>query len=64
MLIPTLITIAIIAAIVTIVLVVLTGGKNSKKSTNTNSNVQRKGKTSAIRDYEKKLVHDPHNVPA
>ena len=64
MLIPTLITIAIIAAIVIIVLVVSTSGKNNKQGSSVNSTVQRKGKASAIKEYEKKLVHDPHNVPA
>ena len=64
MLITALITIAIIAAIVTIVLIVSTSGKKDKKSTKTNTNIQRKGKSSVIKEYEKKLVHDPHNVPA
>ena len=64
MLIPTLITIAIIAAVVTIVLVVLTSGKNNKKSSSVNTAVQRKGKSSVIKEYERKLVHDPHNVTA
>ena len=64
MLITVLITIAIIAAIVTIVLIVSTSGKKDKKSTKTNTNIQRKGKSSVIKEYEKKLVHDPHNVPA
>ena len=62
MLITVLITIAIIAAIVTIVLIVSTSGKKDQKSTKTNTNIQRKGKASVIKEYEKKLVHDPHNV--
>lgn len=64
MLIPTLIAIAIMAAIVSIIVIVVSGGSNSKKSNKIVSTVERKGFSSVIKEYEKKLSHDPHNVQA
>lgn len=59
MLVPVLI--AIIAACALIVfLMVIRGGK--KKSDGVNDKIQRKGKNAIMKEIEKKLAHDPHNV--
>ncbi len=65
MLIPVLVSIAIVAVIVSIVLVIATGSKTAPKSREKlAATVQKKGKSAVIRDYEKKIAHDPHNVVA
>lgn len=62
MLIP--ILIAIIVACVLIV--ILSFGKSSKKGANgeVNKRVQKKGKSSVLKEAEKKLAHNPHDVAA
>ena len=64
MLIPTLISIVVIAALVSIVIMIKTGKNKTQSGNKLASNVQRKGKSAVIKEYEKKLAHDPHNVPA
>ncbi len=65
MLIPVLVSIAIVAVIVSIFLVIFSGDKSVPKSREKlNSTVQKKGKSAVIKEYEKRLAHDPHNVGA
>lgn len=60
----------LIAAIVVILVIILTvvakgGGSDKKKNDGKVSNrVQKKGANAVIKEYEKKLAHDPHNVAA
>jgi tetratricopeptide (TPR) repeat protein len=54
-----------VAVIVSIVLVIATGSKTAPKSREKlAATVQKKGKSAVIRDYEKRIAHDPHNVVA
>jgi len=64
MLIPVLVSFAILAVIVSIILVIVTGSKSPKSREKLASTVQRKGKSTVVREYEKRLAHDPHNVNA
>ena len=66
MLIPILIAVTVAVVLVSVILVV-SGLKNkstSSKSERVASSVQKKGMTAVVKEYEKKLAHDPHNVEA
>ncbi len=66
MLIPVLIAVTVAVVLITIILIV----SNAKNKSSTNksekvaSSVQKKGMSAVIKEYEKKLAHDPHNVEA
>lgn len=61
MLIP--ILIAVIVACILIVILTFVRGKN-KKENNSDTHVSKKGRASIMKDVERKLAHDPHNVDA
>lgn len=61
MLIPILIAIIVACTLVVILTFIRGNKKNSKK---TEGIVQKKGRNSIVKDVEKKLAHDPHNVDA
>lgn len=54
----------IIAAIVLVLLMTFRGSAREKRAKDVSQKVQKKGKSAIIKDAEKKLVHDPHNIPA
>ena len=66
MLIPVLIAVTVAVVLITIILVAsgAKGKARSAKSDRLASNVQKKGVSAVAKEYEKKLVHDPHNVEA
>ena len=66
MLIPVLIAVTVAVVLITIILVVSSakGKHSSTKSDRVASSVQKKGASAVIKEYEKKLAHDPHNVEA
>ena len=66
MLIPVLIAVTVAVVLVTIILVLSSakGKRNSGKSERVASSVQKKGMSAVVKEYEKKLAHDPHNVEA
>lgn len=59
MLIPVLIAI-IVACVLIVLLMVIRGGKKGKNGVN--DKIQKKGKSAIMKEIEKKLAHDPHNV--
>lgn len=66
MLIPVLIAI-IVAALLVVIIMLVSGVKNKTKAPKANkvaNSVQKKGKSAVVKEYEKKLAHDPHNVEA
>ena len=67
MIIPILITVIILATLIAVILVVK-GNKGDKQQESEKAalskKIQRKGKSAIIREAEKKLIHDPHNVEA
>ena len=66
MLIPVLIAVTVAVVLITIILIIssLKTKHSSTKSERVASTVQKKGVTAVIREYEKRLAHDPHNVEA
>ena len=66
MLIPVLIAVTVAVVLITIILVSssLKNKRTSTKSDRVASSVQKKGVTAVVKEYEKKLAHDPHNVEA
>lgn len=58
--IPVLVVI-ILVILVFVVLIVVKGAKSDSKKGN---RIQKKGANAVIKEYEKKLAHDPHNVAA
>ena len=66
MLIPVLIAVTVAVVLITIILIMssLKGKHTSGKSDRVASSVQKKGMTAVVKEYEKKLAHDPHNVEA
>lgn len=55
----------IVIALVVVILVAKGGASKGKSSSNkSGKSVSSKGKSSLIKEYEKKLTHDPHNVSA
>ena len=66
MLIPVLIAVTVAVVLITIILIA-SGAKGKVKTAKSDrlaSNVQKKGVSAVAKEYEKKLVHDPHNVEA
>ena len=66
MLIPILLAVTVAVVLVTVILVLnsLKGKRSSTKSDRVASSVQKKGMSAVVKEYEKKLAHDPHNVEA
>lgn len=64
MIIPILIVIIVIALLVVILMMSKGSGKTDRSAKKRSSNLQKKGSYALIKDYEKKLSHDPHNVMA
>ena len=66
MLIPVLIAITVAVVHITIILILnsLKRQSTASKSERVASSVQKKGMTAVIKEYEKRLAHDPHNVEA
>ncbi len=62
MLIPVLI--AVIAACVLIVIIMLTKSLRKDGDAAVTDKIQKKGKTAILKEAEKKLAHDPHNIEA
>jgi len=66
MLIPILISITVAVVLITVILV--TGNLKNKargsRAEKVASSVQKKGISAVVKEYEKKLTHDPHNVEA
>lgn len=58
------ILIAIIIAALLVVILMLTKGSSKEKRNKMNTTIQKKGKNAVIKELEKKLTHDPHNVQA
>ena len=66
MLIPVLIAVTVAVILITIILVV-SGAKHNAKGSRAEkvaNSVQKKGVSAVVKEYEKKLAHDPHNVEA
>ena len=66
MLISVLIAVTVAVVLITIILL-LNGAKrkvSSTKSERIANSVQKKGQSAVIKEYEKRLAHDPHNVEA
>ena len=66
MLIPVLISITVAVILITVILVI-SGAKNKSKGSRAEkvaSSVQKRGMGNVVKEYEKKLAHDPHNVEA
>jgi cytochrome c-type biogenesis protein CcmH/NrfG len=66
MLIPVLIAVTVAVVLITIILIV-SGAKGKALTAKTDSlanSIQKKGVSAVAKEYEKKLVHDPHNVEA
>lgn len=66
MLIPILIAVTVAVVLITVILVLnnLKHKSSSSKSERVASSVQKKGMSAVVKEYEKKLAHDPHNVEA
>lgn len=57
--------IALIVSISVIVIgIIVKGGKAKEKTGKPNNRIQRKGVGAVIKEYEKRLAHDPHNISA
>lgn len=63
MLIPILIAV-IVASSLVILLMVIKGSKKEKKTKEVTDRIQKKGKSAILKEIEKKLAHDPHNILA
>ena len=66
MLIPVLIAVTVAVVLITIILIV-SGAKGKAQTAKTDrlaNSIQKKGVSAVAKEYEKKLVHDPHNVEA
>ena len=63
MLLSILITIIVAASLIVILMLVKSSGKK-EQSDDVSAKIQKKGKSAIIKDAEKKLAHDPHNVQA
>ena len=66
MLLPILISVTVAVVLVGLILV-LNNAKNKAKGSRADkvaSSVQKKGMSAVVKEYEKKLAHDPHNVEA
>lgn len=61
-LIITILSFVILVSIVVIIVMIAKSPTDKQKKEKVNNVVQKKGRTTAIRDLEKKLIHDPHNI--
>ena len=52
----------IVAALVLVILMSVKGSPKGKNKGDVSAQIQRKGKSAIIKQAEKKLAHDPHNV--
>ena len=66
MLIPVLIAVTVAVVLITVILIAsgLKRGAKSSRAEKVANTVQKKGMSAVVREYEKKLAHDPHNVEA
>ncbi len=62
MIIPILIAVIVGAALILVLM--FARGNSSGKTSKTATTIQKKGKNAIVREFEKKLAHDPHNIPA
>ena len=54
----------IVAAVLVVVIILLRGTKRKTLDQDVNQRIQKKGKSAILKEIEKKLAHDPHNVNA
>lgn len=54
----------IVAASLVIVLILIRGGSRKSDRKDVSQRIQKKGKAAVLKEAEKKLIHDPHNVSA
>ncbi len=59
-----LIIVIVIALLVIIVLSARSSHSGNSKKDNIGSNIQKKGRSAVVRDLEKRLAHDPHDINA
>ena len=64
MLIPLLIAVIVASSLIVIIMLAANRSKNKKDGTKQANKIQKKGKSAAIKEYEKKLTHNPHDVVA
>ena len=66
MIIPILITVIVISAVVCLLLIFKGGGKEkgTDRKKELSKKIQKKGKSAILKEAEKKLAHDPHNISA
>ncbi|MCQ2575613.1 MAG: tetratricopeptide repeat protein [Treponema sp.] len=64
MLVPILVSVIVASALVVVIMLLSSGAKGKKGKPKSDSKVQKKGKSGAIKDYEKRLNHNPHDVIA
>ncbi|MCR5766376.1 MAG: hypothetical protein K6G09_10440, partial [Treponema sp.] len=66
MLIPVLIAVTVAVVLITVILIAsgLKRGARNTRADKVQSSVQKKGMSAVVKEYEKKLVHDPHNIEA
>jgi hypothetical protein len=59
------ILIAVIVALLLVVgIVAIKGMKRTEEKKDVSQKIQKKGKSAILKEAEKKLAHDPHNVPS
>lgn len=54
----------IVALLLVVVIVVIKGMKRNEDKKDVSQKIQKKGKSAVLKEAEKKLAHDPHNVQA
>lgn len=64
MIIPILIIIIVIILFVLIMMLLKSSSKQERSAKKRSNSLQRKGASAVIKEYEKRLSHDPHNVSA
>ena len=66
MLIPVLISVTVAVILITIILISYSARSKIKgsRAEKVATSVQKKGMSAVVKEYEKKLAHDPHNVEA
>ena len=64
MIIPILVIVVIISSIISVLLLLKGGKKEKNKGDDLAKKIQKKGKNAIVREAQKKLAHDPHNVEA
>ena len=64
MIIPILIIVIVISSLISILLLVKGGKKDKTKKDGLERKIQKKGKGAIVKEAEKKLSHDPHNLQA